>query len=87
MQFFDAFPNEEQTAEEEHEILQRKRLSHHGEERLRHVGQHEDQAQQKDPRDEREHQPHRPRLALLLGGQLSREDRDEDDVVHPQNDF
>ncbi len=82
-----ALGDEEESAEDEHEIAPRDLLAKDGEERRRELHDPAEREQQQDPHQHRQHQTDLAGPLLLGLGELSRQDGEEDDVVDAQDDL
>ena len=87
MNFLHAFPDQEKSAKEHHEVFSREAMTEQREQWVDELGEQKNEAQKDDARDECEHEADVPRTGLLLGREFSGEDGDEDDVVHAEDNF
>jgi hypothetical protein len=78
---------QEQAAEQEHQVAPADGLAEHREQIGRQAHHPAEREQEQQARQHREAQPQLAGLVALLGRQAADQDRDEDDVVDAQDDF
>jgi hypothetical protein len=87
--FLHALPDQEETAQQQHQVAPGNLLVHdrHREQRCRQSHDPRQAHQEQDARHERECESQLARLGLLLRRQLVRQDRDENHVINPENNL
>jgi hypothetical protein len=78
---------QKQAAEQQDQVAPGKRQAADGKQRLGERDDPGDHGQQADAHQHGQRQPEQARAVALFGRELFREDRDEDDVIDPQDDF
>src|SRR5712692_5772649 len=87
MQLMGRLGDEEQTAEDENEIVPGKRIVPQGEDRGGKPEQRGERKQQRDPENEREREAEAARGFAMARIEARQQDRDEYDIIDAEHDF